>query len=44
VLDTVAAYTEEKRFTGETTYPLQGRTLALFVLSSERRADRAAPR
>jgi isoamylase len=44
IFDTVAPHVEEKRFTGDTTYPLQGRTLVLFTLSSERRADRPAPR
>jgi glycogen operon protein len=44
MLDTIAAHVEEKRYTGDTTYPLQGLTLALFTLSTERRADRPAPR
>jgi glycogen operon protein len=44
ILDTIAPYVEERRYTGDTTYPLQGRTLALFTLSSERRADHPASR
>ena len=44
VLDTIAPHVEEKRFSDDTTYRLQGRTLAIFTLSSERRADRPAPR
>ena len=44
MLDTIAPHVEEMRFTGDTTYPLQGRTLALFILSSERRTERPAPR
>ena len=39
MLDTIAPHVEERRYTGGATYPLQGRTLALFILSSERRAD-----
>jgi isoamylase len=41
VLDTIAPRVEECRYLGGTAYPLQSRTLALFVLSLERR-DRAA--
>ena len=33
-----AATSRSGGYTGDTTYPLQGRTLALFTLSSERRA------
>jgi isoamylase len=43
VIDTVAARVEECRYPGGTTYPLQGRTLALFVLSLERRERAASP-
>jgi glycogen operon protein len=39
MLDTIAPHVEEKRFAGDTTYALQGRTVALFILSAERRAD-----
>ena len=41
VIDTIAARVEECRYPGGATYPLQGRTLALFVLNMERR-ERAA--
>jgi glycogen operon protein len=34
-LDTIAAYTEERCYRGAVTYPLQGRSLALFVLRAE---------
>jgi glycogen operon protein len=44
MLDTIAPHVEERRYTGDTSYPLQGRTIALFTLSPERRADRPAPR
>jgi glycogen operon protein len=44
ILDTIAPYVEERRYTGDTEYPLQGRTLALFTLSSERKAEQLAPR
>jgi glycogen operon protein len=37
VIDTIAPRVEECRYPGGATYPLQGRTLALFVLSLERR-------
>jgi glycogen operon protein len=43
-LDTIAPSVEERRYTGDTTYLLQGLSLALFILSSERRAERPAPR
>ena len=36
-LDPIEAHVEETRFLGKTTYPLQGRTLAVFVLATERR-------
>jgi isoamylase len=41
VVDTLYAQTEERRFAGGTTYPLQGRTLALFTLNGERRQRRS---
>jgi glycogen operon protein len=40
-IDTIAAHVEETRYPGDTTYPLQGRTLALFTLSADRRNTRA---
>jgi glycogen operon protein len=40
-VDTIAPHVEERRYTGGATYPLQGRTLALFVLTPEHRG--AAP-
>jgi glycogen operon protein len=43
VIDTMAARVEECRYPGGSTYPLQGRTLALFVLSLERRERAASP-
>ena len=42
VLDTIEAQAPEKRFNGGSRYPLQGRTLALFTLSSDRRGRRAS--
>jgi glycogen operon protein len=39
--DTIDAQVEERRFAGGTTYPLQGRTLAVFTLNGERRQRRA---
>jgi glycogen operon protein len=42
VLDTHDALPEERRFAGGTTYPLQGRTLALFTLNGERRQRRSS--
>jgi hypothetical protein len=41
VLDTVEAQAEEQRFSGGASYPLQGRTVALFALNIERRQRRA---
>jgi glycogen operon protein len=41
VVDTIAAHVEERRCAGGATYPLQGRTLAVFVLAAEHRG--AAP-
>ena len=41
ILDTIESYVEDKRFTGGTQYPLQGRTIALFSLSPERRHRRS---
>jgi len=44
VLDTIAPRVEEQRHAGGATYPLQGRTLAIFVLTAEHRgAPAAAP-
>jgi glycogen operon protein len=43
MFDTIAPHVEEKRYTGDSTYPMHGRTLVLFTLSSERRADRPTP-
>ncbi|MBI3048495.1 MAG: hypothetical protein HYY76_09315 [Acidobacteria bacterium] len=37
ILDTIAPHVEERRYAGGATYPLQERTLALFVLTAERR-------
>jgi glycogen operon protein len=37
VLDTIAPSVEERRYVGRAKYPLQGRTLAVFVLRSEQR-------
>jgi glycogen operon protein len=37
LIDTIAPYVEEHRFQAGTEYPLEGRTLALFALSPERR-------
>ena len=37
MIDTVEPYVEERRFTGGEKYPLQGRTLVVFVLRSEQR-------
>src|SRR5687767_232510 len=37
VLDTVAPHVPERRYHSDCTYPLQGRTLAVFVLKVERR-------
>jgi isoamylase len=42
MLDTVAPHVEERRYTGGSTYPMEGRTLALFVLSIERHERGAA--
>jgi isoamylase len=42
-IDTLEAYVEERRFTGGEKYPLQGRTLAVFVLRSEQRRRAADP-
>jgi glycogen operon protein len=39
-VDTIKAYVDEQRFAGGTQYPLQGRTLAVFALSPERRQRR----
>jgi isoamylase len=41
MFDTIDAQAEERRFAGGTTYPLQGRTLAVFTLNGERRQRRA---
>jgi len=41
VVDTIAPHVEERRYAGGATYPLQGRTLVLFVLTPEHRG--AAP-
>jgi hypothetical protein len=41
LVDTTEPHVEEERFSGGTKYPLQGRTLALFALSPERRQRRA---
>jgi glycogen operon protein len=43
-LDTIEAQAPEQRFKGGSQYPLQGRTLALFTLSSDRRGRRASDR
>ena len=43
VIDTMAARVEECRYPGGSTYPMEGRTLALFVLSMERRERGASP-
>jgi glycogen operon protein len=42
-LDTIAAHTEERCYPGGVTYPLQGRSLALFVLRAEPRERPPAP-
>jgi glycogen operon protein len=42
VIDTIDANASEERFAGGATYPLQGRTLALFRLNGERRRRREA--
>ena len=42
VIDTIDAKARDKRFHGGARYPLQGRTLAAFTLSRDRRARRAA--
>jgi glycogen operon protein len=42
VVDTIAAQPPEQRFNGGAKYPLQGRSLAVFTLNSERRTRRAA--
>ena len=44
VIDTIDAKTPETRFTGGARYPLQGRTLAVFILNGERRARRTSDR
>jgi isoamylase len=41
VLDTIAPSVYEQRFTGGDTYPLRGRTLAVFVLSASGRTQGA---
>jgi hypothetical protein len=41
VMDTIEAQIEDRRFAGGTKYPLQGRTLVLFTLNSDRRQRRA---
>jgi glycogen operon protein len=41
VFDTIDAHAPERRLQGNATYPLQGRTLAVFTLNGERRARRA---
>jgi glycogen operon protein len=38
IVDTIAPHVEEKRYPSDAAYPLQGRTLALFVLRPEQRA------
>jgi glycogen operon protein len=42
VIDTIESRVPELRFRGGTTYPLQGRTLALFTLETDRRHRRAS--
>ena len=42
VVDTVAAQVPEKRLAGGTKYPLQGRTLVLFILNGDRRQRRTS--
>jgi isoamylase len=42
VADTINARAPEQRFPGNHTYPLQGRSLALFTLDGERRGRRAS--
>ena len=37
IIDTIAPHVEECRYPTGSTYPLQGRTLAVFTLSAERR-------
>ena len=41
MLDTITSYVDECRFDGGAVYPLQGRTVAAFVLNAERRARRS---
>ncbi len=41
ILDTMECRAAEKRFPGGARYPLQGRTLVLFILNGERRRRRA---
>ena len=42
-IDTIEPYVEERRHTGGEKYPLQGRTLVVFVLRSEQRRRVPAP-
>jgi hypothetical protein len=42
VIDTIESHPPELRVTGGTKYPLQGRTLALFILDGYRRQRRAS--
>ncbi len=42
-IDTIEPYVEERRYTGGQKYPLQGRTLAVFVLRSEQRRRSSDP-
>ena len=42
VVDTISAQVPEKRFSGGSTYPLQGRAVVLFILHGERRSRRAS--
>jgi glycogen operon protein len=42
VIDTIDAKTPETRFHGGARYPLQGRTLAVFLLNGDRRARRTS--
>jgi isoamylase len=41
LVDTKAPFVEERRYTGATQYPLQGRTMAVFALNAERRERRS---
>jgi isoamylase len=37
LMDTIAAHVDEQRYDGGAKYPLQGQTMALFLLRSEQR-------